>query len=146
MSVSFVRLEKIFAIIFSNILSAPFPLSFPSGTHIMQMLECMILPQRSLTLLFQKILFSFLLFRLGHLQYPVFQSVLLISVLTNLLSLSPNIFFISGIIFFISDQFSIIFSNSVKVLPEFFYLALKLVEHPYDSFFGCFIKKLLISI
>ena len=98
--ISFPMLGKFFTIISSNIFSDPFSYS-SFGTHIIQMLVCLMLFQRSLRLC--SILF--ILFSLFYFA-AVISTILFLAHLSILLSvilllIPPRVFLISGIIVFI---------------------------------------------
>ena len=100
LTISFLMLGKFFTIISSNIFSDPFSFS-SSGTHIIQMLVCLMLSQRSLRLC--SILF--ILFSLFYFT-AVISTILFLAHLSILLSvilllIPPSVFLISVIVMFI---------------------------------------------
>ena len=98
LTISFLMLGKFFTIISSNIFSDPFSFC-SSGTHIIQMLVCLMLSQRSLRLC--SILFILFSLFTAVISTILFLAHLSIRLSVILLLIPPSVFLISVIVVFI---------------------------------------------
>ena len=148
MTVSFSRLGKFSPVISSNMFSAPFYLSSPSGTPILWIFVHLILSQRALKLSsFLFILFPFFCLVAVISTTPSLSLLIHFSVSFSLQLIPSSVFFISVTVFF-SSLFSLLYFLSLCLISYWFYFFFSQVQWAFfvtitlNSSSG----KLLISI